>query len=177
MATTRTAACGRAGHVGEQVEERSPLPLVVGRGEQLLELIHDENEHAVGGQRGGDELVEPATRSELAGDVGELDDGDPVERPGELLEGRALRRHLGDQPRFRAGDRAPVQRRQQAGLDRRRLADARRPDDDEQLLCGQHGEHLLHRCVAPEEVGGVGLLEGGEPAIGVAGRREGSWRR
>ena len=86
--------------------------------------------------------------------------------------GVASGHHLGDQPRLGAGERAGRERGQQAGLHDRRLADARRADDDEQSFVLEDLDHLGDGAVAAVEVLGVGLLERGEAAVRVAGRYE-----
>ena len=68
---------------------------------------------------------------------------------------------------------APLaERRQQAGLHDRRLANARWADDDQQTFVREDLDHLPDGVVATVEVVGVGLLECGEAAIRVAGRHE-----
>ena len=86
--------------------------------------------------------------------------------------GRLPGHHLGDQPRLGTGERAAGERGQQAGLHDRRLADARRADDDQQTFVLEDLDHLADGVVATVEVVGVGLLECGEAAIRVAGRHE-----
>ena len=81
-----------------------------------------------------------------------------LERPQRVIAGA----HERDRPAVAAGEHAVVQRRQQAGLERRRLAAARRPDDAQQRGAGEPRDHLGDEALAAEEDVGVVDFERGE---------------
>ena len=124
--------------VHDHLQEGPPFTIIDGLGEQLLELVDDDDQLGALRKDLPGDVVERADRGrQLAGDVRRGDGGDAPERCGQPLEGRLSGHHLGDQPRLGTGERTVGERGQQAGLDHRGLADARRADDDEQTSCSR----------------------------------------
>ena len=164
---------GTAGDVHDHLQEGPPFAIIDGLGEQLLELVDDHDQLGALRKDVPGDVVERAGRGrQLAGDVGRGDGGDAPERCGQPFERRRAGHHLGDQPRLGTGERTIGESGQQAGLDHRGLADARRADDDEQRLLPDDVDHLADGALATVEVVGVGLLERLRPAVRVAGRYE-----
>jgi hypothetical protein len=133
----------------ERVSEGRALGLVSAGGEQLFELVDGDHEPALR-RRCRDRLLE---------------------RPHWLV----ARAHERDRPGIATGEHAVVERWQQTGLERRRLAAARRPDDAEQRCAREPRDHLGDEALAAEEDVGVLDLERGEALEraddGIAGRR------
>ena len=109
----------RARHAGEQLEERPLLLGVDHAGEQLLELVDDDEHDGVARHEPVHRRVERATRGELAEDVGNLHGGHTVQRRGELLERRVAGGHLRDEPTVGPVHRTGAQRGDEPGLDDR----------------------------------------------------------
>src|SRR5207247_9635289 len=65
-------------------------------------------------------------------------------------------------PALASGDDARGERRHQAGVDGRRLAAAGGPDDAEEAGADEPRHQLGDDALPPEEIVGVGDLEGGE---------------
>ena len=98
---------------------------------------------------------------------------DAQQRRLQLLEGVRARGHVGDEPVRRSGESAAAQGGQQPGVDHARLAAPARADQGDEPAPGpglaEPGEQPLDEPLPPEEVGGVGLLEGPQALVGVAG--------
>ena len=95
------------GERGEAREEPAARLLVGRQGEQLLELVDDEQQLASGRQ---DPLHDPAdpelVARELLDEVVRPLHRDPEERGGELLVGIRAREHVGDEPLLRSRQRS-----------------------------------------------------------------------
>ena len=168
---------GRPGQPGQERHESFAL-VVIGRlGEQLLELVDDDEHLLTRPDHAAHDVVQRQTvGDQLVDDVGPVERGDTSQGRTELCERRRARRHLRDQPAIRACQRTGGEWREQTGLHRRGLAATRRTDHQQQALSLQGRQHLRHHRVTSEEVAGIGLLEGRQAAIRVARRDERSGR-
>jgi hypothetical protein len=168
------AALGVGGRRVQGCQEPGPPGLVVDQGEQLLELVDHHQQLGVAG--GQDPFGRPAQAVlvplQLSEEAGWGVDRDAQQRRLQLLEGMGARQQLDHEPAGRPGQGATPQGRQQPGPDQRGLSAPGRPHHRQQLRLpagvGHAGQQLLGRSPAPEEVGGVGLLEGAQPLVGVA---------
>ena len=163
------------GAAEQQVDERRGLvPVVlVGEPEDLFELV-DQNEDAVF-QAGPGRFQEVGERqgSAFEGGAGEADIvllRRQVQRlqqaGGEDVERMVARPHLDDAPgAARFVQEAEVERRQEAGLDQRGLAAARRAGDGKEPVQTQPVDHLVDMALAAEE--DVGLFAQERPETGI----------
>ena len=156
-ARTRAWVVGERGEAREEAAAR----LLVGRQrEQLLELVDDEQQLASGRQDPLHDAADPElVARELLDEVVRPLHCDPEERGGELLEGIRAREHVGDEPRCRSRQRSAAQRRDEPGLDDRRLSDPGRAYDGDQAPVADRAHELVDERIASVEVGGVRLAE------------------
>jgi len=163
----------------EGLEEASAHLLVADHGEELLELVDDQEQALIGG--GGQDLChrppQVAVALEVLGEArGWLRRHLPQGR-GEFLEGPGAGEHDGDPPALRARQGPTPKGGQKARPHHARLAAPGRTDHGEQASRPGHLPQAVHQvvgqCVAPEEVGAVVLPEGTQALVGVAGRGRG----
>jgi hypothetical protein len=146
---------------GEQVREAVSLLVRFAGGEQLLQLVDDQEQSLVGAQRveRGGERVPPA-RSE---DVVQI-----LERP---LTGADHH----PSPPLTPGQHPAGERRDQPGTEDRRLAAARRTDDAQERRTDEACDEFGDQTLPPEEVLGIGGVEARQSLerahIGRAGAR------
>ncbi len=167
---------GDRGGVDEVPEEGGALTLVVAEGEDLLELV-DDDQHPVPGRPAvecpGDRHVQGAL---VGGEVGRRW-GAGARQVGELRseggEGSRAREDLEDPPLTAAGDRVEAKRRQQTGLHQRALPAARGAHHGDEARRAQALDQARDILLAAEEEVGVLLAEGLQAAVGrhVLGRR------
>ena len=151
-----------SGCASKGVGERSALGFGAAGGEQLLELVDNEEQALVGGQRveGLDKRI-PRSRDEGAAKL--------VQRP---LAGTQQQ----TPPPLAARQGSCGEGREKAGADERRLAAARRADDAQEAGADEAGDELGDEPLAAEEVLGIHRLEAREtlerafPLSGHAGR-------
>ncbi len=168
------AVGGRDG-VHHAVEER-PLILLTGQGEQLLELVDDQQQLAVAGHERGapPDRCHPRRRR--------------ARRPSRSVSATATRRRLsasslnGEEPGSivvtnhcaRPGNVPATDPRQQPGPHDAGLARPRTADDQHepcpQVVAAEPGEDLVDEVGTAEEVGGVGLVERPQPLVRVRER-------
>jgi hypothetical protein len=130
--------------------------------EEFLELVDEQKELAASGQRGFVEYFGQPERTaqehgvELAGGVVEVRPGRTEhcgveQRFGEPPERTVTGPHRGDGPPRTGGPQEPgPQRRDQAGMDQRRLAATRRPHHGYEALAPEPLEQLVDLLVATE---------------------------
>jgi hypothetical protein len=157
--------------VGQTVEKR-PLLVVVRQGEQLLELVHDQQQLAAPGHDAVHHPVDPLLAGrQLAGQIAGLDHRDPAQRLCQLLERRRPRHHGGHEPVLGSPACTPAHLGQQPGANQARLAATRAAHHQDQpsprSAAGEAGQDLVHQPVTAEEVVGVGLVERPQPLVGV----------
>ena len=169
-------AVGDGQRVRDPLQER-PLLRLRRQGEQLLELVDQQQQLTTLGDDASQGAVDPLDPSELRGETGGVAHRDRAQALRQLLVRRSAGQHGRDEPALRPGSPAGAQPRKQAGPDRTRLAGAGRPDQQHQPAAQprarQPGRHLVDQRGAAEVVLGVRLVERPQAPIGVAsaGRR------
>ncbi|GBC87637.1 hypothetical protein HRbin12_01653 [bacterium HR12] len=164
------ASVGFLDHHCEGREE--PLPVrLSGRGEQLLELVHDEEEVPAGD-------AVPSRRLQRRGRIlaGSLD---PRQGRSQLLERARAGQDPDDRPRLGARYGAAPDRRDESRVHDAGLPAARRTDQgDESTALAEHPQQRPDEFLAPEEVLRVLLVERPQPLVGVpnpSGGRGSGW--
>ncbi len=163
-------AVGTAEHPGEAAHEVPTRRLVLDLGEQLFELVDDE-EHGLGRQHGS---IEDPLHLQLVG-VGcaqpRVAGGDRAQRSVELAERVGARHHRGDHPAVRTRDRTGPKCRQEPGTHDARFPASRGTDcDDEAPIDPGSCESLdefLDDGVSSEEHRTIDLGERPEPPVRI----------
>jgi len=166
-------AARRGGGRGQLRDDGRAGRLVAGLGEDLFELVDQQDEALVGvvGQQHLDALVQrPRVGLALPADM--VARARPARRPvdgrGQVLARIAARPRGRQQPRLALGQAVVAQGVEQPGTGHRRLAAARWPGQDDERLLPDPGQQVIDEAFAAEEELGVALLERLEAEVGGA---------
>ena len=154
------------GQRDQHIEERRALLRIGAEGEQLLELVHDENQGARGDLEHRGRFGTQCRRGQAGRSRG-------VQRGGERAQRPLTRRQQTRRGDLLARAHGCAQPRQQSGADQGGLAAARSPGDDEHGVLGEPGDQGVDFRAASEEQAGVLRLQRGQTLVRL-GRPGGS---
>jgi hypothetical protein len=169
----------RLGSLGQGGEEGDPLGLVPAGGEDLLELIHDQQQAHVSGGRPERRLTSTLARheSDRVSPIGRIATAAvgwytaAGDRVGDLPHGMFTRADDQLPPAVATGQHALGQGRQQPSPDQRGLPAARRADHADQTSPDEVGDQLGDQPLPAEEELSIAGLETGQPLVGADHRR------
>ena len=173
MTTTRKRLRGSLTARSRRVKNCARSSFAGDQGEQLLELIDDQDELGlIGGQHAFHGAAETAVVAlQLLHQARRRVDRSPEQRRFQLFERVLAGSHLGDGPALGSRQDPFSHRRQQPREHERRLAAAARPDNRDQPLLGHPLDELLAHQLAAEEIESVGLGERPKTLVRVANPR------